>query len=103
MGGFKFRNFAHSDIFTINENGNITIAGTSINLADYTYFNYPNAIYFKNTTANKTITMSAGNLNVPENINCAGYINLTSAVTSYLTFADKWKIGIASASGVANS
>jgi hypothetical protein len=47
--------------------------------------------------------MSAGNLNIPENINVAGYINLTSAVTSYLTFADKWKIGIATASGVANS
>jgi hypothetical protein len=47
--------------------------------------------------------MTAGNLNVPEILNVCWYINFTSATTSYLTFADKWKIGIATASGVANS
>ena len=85
----------------LDVNGSIACSGMTF--TDASYINYPNSLYFKNTVANKTISMTAGNLNVPESINVAGYINLTSAVSSYLSFADKWKIGIATVSGVANS
>jgi hypothetical protein len=68
---------------------------------DYSYKNYANVFYFKNTTANKTITMSAGNLNVPVDIIVLGNINLSSS--SFLTINNKWFIFSASANGVANS
>ena len=109
-GNHKFYNDA-TNTFTIDGSGNTSCIGTiscsTINASgmtfnDSSYINYPNYLYFKNTTANKTITMSAGNLNVPENINVSGYINL-STTFSFLTFADKWKIGVATANGVTNS
>ena len=85
--------------------GNIitTVTDTGMTFKDYSILSYPNVIYFKNTTANKTISMTAGNLNVPENINVVGYINLESRAYSYLTFADKWKIGMATVNGYGNS
>lgn len=85
----------------LDVNGSIACSGMTF--TDASYINYPNSLYFKNTVANKTISMTAGNLNVPEILNVSGYINLTSAVSSYLSFADKWKIGIATANSVANS
>jgi hypothetical protein len=92
----------------IDSANNTTIAGDlsigNINFRDYSYIKYPNAIYFQNTTASKTISMTAGNLNVPENINVSGYINLaTVGSTSYITFANKWFIGVGTANGIPNS
>jgi hypothetical protein len=85
-------------------NGNIitTINADGMTFKDYSYIKYPNAIYFQNTTASKTISMTAGTLNVPENINVSGYINLSTAL-SYLSFANKWKIYVATVNGITNS
>jgi hypothetical protein len=46
--------------------------------------------------------MTAGNLNVPESLNVTGYINLTTT-SSYLTFANKWKIYVGTVNGITNS
>jgi hypothetical protein len=48
-------------------------------LQDTRYTDYPNYLYFRNTTANKTMTMGAGNLNVPVDINILGNIDMSSS------------------------
>jgi len=83
---------------TINKD--LTIGNTDFR--DYSYIKYSNAIYFQNTTASKIISMTAGNLNVPESLNVTGYINLTTS-SSYLTFANKWKIYVGTVNGITNS
>ena len=83
-------------------NGNIitTVTDTGMNFKDSSYIKYPNAIYFNNTTANKTISMTAGNLNVPANLVIVGDINMSSS--SFITWSNKWFIYQATANGNTN-
>jgi hypothetical protein len=124
-GGFNFRNFAQSDIFTINENGNVsstgtltisgatylnstlnvsgafTLGSTSMTLQNLTYIYYPPYLYFNSTTASKTITFSSGSINVPVDINIVGNLNLLTS-TSAITLFNKWFIFYGTANGVSN-
>ena len=109
--GFKFRNFAQSDIFTITDAGNTSVSGTlgvsgiissnGVNFSDTSYVEYPNYLYFKNTVANKTITFSSGHINAYD-LNLVSNLNLLS-LNSAITFYNKWFIFYGSANGVANS
>ena len=83
----------------LDVNGSIACSGMTF--TDASYINYPNALYFKNTTANKTISMTAGNLNVPANLVIVGDINMSSS--SFITWSNKWFIYQATANGNTNS
>ena len=95
-----------SSKMSIDYNGNVNCVGaittTGMNFPDLTYLSYPNTLYFKNTVANKIISFTDGTINVPQNINVLGYINLATT-TSYITFYNKWFIFYGSANGIANS
>jgi len=63
-GGFNFRNFAQSDIFTINENGNITSTGPITSSSGYSYFN---GLRINGGDTGNTIYQPTGDLGITTN------------------------------------